>query len=132
MDSTDNIEILISASPWNFERFEVENIIYADGFEIQESDIALVENQRFSGQIIKFNSNGTGTATANQLLEFNWKLESTNKLKLSNGYIYNLTYDVSISDSQLTLSSDSFIFQYQDPESGRLGEITYEGRILFK
>jgi len=131
-DSADNTELLIMESPWSFLRFEVENIIDNDGFDLVESDISSVENQRFDGQIIQFSSDGTGTATANQLLEFNWEIMSANRLTISNGYIYNLTFDLSISDTQMILTSESFTFQYQDSSTGRFGELIFAGRIFFE
>lgn len=128
-NSTENSQLLVSQSPWGFNRFEVIEILDNDDYDIQVADITSKQNQRFDGQVIRFNSDGTGTT--NNPLEFNWKFNGS-KLVITNGYIYNLNYDLTISDSDLILSSNSFAFQYQDLNSGRFGEIIFEGKIHFK
>lgn len=78
-------ELLIQGSPWTFDHYEMLNILDAGNSNYNKSDIETDINLAVNGEIIKFNSNGTGSVTLPEdgTDTWEWEIVNGNQLKLT-------------------------------------------------
>jgi len=104
-------ELLIQNSPWTFNHYEMINIVDAGNSDFTQTDIETDINQVVSGNVLTFNSNGTGSSfTPGEGTDtWQWEIINNNQLKiLFDGTTESSTFEnLNVSSSQLVIESES-------------------------
>jgi hypothetical protein len=137
-DNNDNEELSMSElltqnSPWTFDHYEMLSILDSGNSDLTQTEIENETDIAYAGQVLTFNSDGTGNATFPSDQEddneiWQWQIINENQLQLTfDGGQTSILENITVSNSQLTIQIESVTYDEDVTyEVLHLGNFFYE------